>query len=212
MKVISLVGTVHEELGLATVSALCAILQGIRPEVIFLEVPSEAFGDYYENCSRANLESRAVRQYRASYQVQLVPVDLPTPQREFFEDLEFMRMKLRDHSPEYRQLMDWDSAQVSSYGFAYLNSEHCSALWANVNSEMLRAIERIKDSRLSAIYDSWRDSLDVREEHMTKNIRTYCREHDFGKSAFLVGAAHRQPLIDKSGEQAVDDSTRIHWV
>ena len=79
MNSVSLVGTVHDELGRANVSELRAILERIRPEVIFLEVPLAAFDDYYVICSRGNLESIAVRRYRDSHQVKLVPVDRPTP-------------------------------------------------------------------------------------------------------------------------------------
>ena len=64
MNCVSLVCTVHEEMGLANVSALRAILERIQPEVIFLEVPPEAFDDFYKICRRENLESKAVRQYR----------------------------------------------------------------------------------------------------------------------------------------------------
>jgi hypothetical protein len=42
---ISLIGTVHGESGRANVSALVAILERIRPEVIFLELPTDAFED-----------------------------------------------------------------------------------------------------------------------------------------------------------------------
>jgi hypothetical protein len=51
MNSISLVCTVHKEMGLANVSELRAILKRIQPEIIFLEVPPTDFDDYYENCS-----------------------------------------------------------------------------------------------------------------------------------------------------------------
>jgi hypothetical protein len=85
MNGVSLVCTVHVEMGFANVSELRAILERIQPEVIFLEVPPAAFDDYYEKFSRHNLESLAVGQYRQGHQVKLVPVDLPTPTGSFFE-------------------------------------------------------------------------------------------------------------------------------
>jgi len=39
MKRIAVVGTVHEEKGLANVPGLLAILERIQPELIFLEIP-----------------------------------------------------------------------------------------------------------------------------------------------------------------------------
>jgi len=190
---------------------LHAILARIRPEVIFLEVPPAAFDEYYEICNRRNLESNAVRQYRESNQVELVPVDLPTPEREFFENHEHLHNGTRETSTEYRQLLRSDGAHVRAYGFAYLNSEHCSKLRSDIDEEMLSTIKKIRDPRLVEIYESWKETLDLRQKKMMENIQKYCRENTFDKSVFLVGAAHRQPIIDKSRERTVVDSTRIHW-
>jgi hypothetical protein len=80
MNSVSLVCTVHGPMELA--SELCAILERIQPEVIFLEVHPVALKDYLENSQ--NVEAKAVRQYRVGRQADLVPVDLPTPAREYF--------------------------------------------------------------------------------------------------------------------------------
>jgi hypothetical protein len=81
MKRVSLVGTVHQEKGLASASALLAILEQIRPEVLFLEAPSDASGDYLDATGK-ELESAAVSRYREISRVDLVPVDLPIPDAE----------------------------------------------------------------------------------------------------------------------------------
>ena len=211
MNSVSLVGTVHDELGRANVSELRAILERIRPEVIFLEVPLAAFDDYYVICSRGNLESIAVRRYRDSHQVKLGPVDRPTPAGEFFENAEHLRKRIWEESPEYRQLIAWDSACISAHGFAYLNSEGCSNLWSDIYKEMLSAIRRIDDSRLVEIFELWKETIDLRENEMMKNIEKYCEANTFDKGAFLVGAAHRQPIIDKSKVQSSVDSNSMQW-
>ena len=46
---------------------------------------------------------------------------------------------------------------------------------------------------------------------MIENILQYCRASPFEKGVFLVGAAHRQNIIEKSKEQTAIDSTRIQW-
>jgi hypothetical protein len=84
---------------------LCPILERIQSDVIFLEFPPEAFDDFYENYSRANLESKAVRQCRAERQVKLVLVDLPAPSPDFVSNLEELRRRIRRVSHEYRRLM-----------------------------------------------------------------------------------------------------------
>ena len=211
MNSVSLVCTVHEEVGRANSSELHAILAAIRPEVIFLEVPPAAFHDYYVACSQKNLESIAVRQYRDGTQIKLVPVDLPTPDREFFESTGYMRKSVWDVSPEYRRLIRLDSAYLSRYGFAYLNSDHCSKLWSEVYEEMSSTIRRMADSRLVELYELWNAANDSREDEMMKNVLKYCAENTFDKSVFLVGAAHRQRIIDKSRKQSAIDSTKIRW-
>ena len=59
MKRVSVVGTRHEEKGRGNSSDLLAILERIKPEVIFLECPPAAF-DAYFNGDPGNLEAIAV--------------------------------------------------------------------------------------------------------------------------------------------------------
>jgi hypothetical protein len=206
---VSLVCTVHEESGRASVAELHAILERIQPEVIFLEVPPAAFKDYFENSQ--NLEAKAVRQYRAAHRVELVPVDLPTPSGEFFENFENLRRRIRRVSPEYRRLMQLDDDCIRERGFLYLNSEDCSALWLSVNKQVLSTIEWLKDSSLLAPYESWMETNNLRENAWIENIEKYCKESTFSRGVFLIGAAHRQPIIEKSRKQTADGSTRIQW-
>jgi hypothetical protein len=207
---VSLVCTVHEEKGLANVSNLCVILERIRPEVIFLEIPPAAFDDYVKTYSRQNLESNAARRYRESHQVELIPVDLPTPGEDFFKNNQYLFERIEETSREYRRLIDLHSTYVGQYGFAYLNSEHCSNLWSDVYKEMLSTIGRIGDSRLVELHELWNKTHDLRDWGMLKNIRNYCGENTFDRGVFLVGASHRQSLIDKSRDQSGLDS-RVRW-
>ena len=209
MNCVSLISTVHEEMGLANVSELRAILERIQPEVIFLEVPPAAFEDYFENSQ--NLEAKAVRQYRVAHQVQLVAVDLPTPSGDFFVNFEDLRRRIRQVSPEYRRLTKWDGDCIREFGFAYLNSDDCGELWLSVYKEILSTIEWLKDSSLLAPHESWVETNDRREQAMLDNIQKYCGDNTCHRGAFLAGAAHRQPIIEKSRKQTAASSTTIEW-
>jgi hypothetical protein len=206
---VSLVCTVHVESGQANVSKLFAILERIRPEVIFLEVPPAAFEDYFENSQ--NLEAKAVRQYREGRQIRLVAVDLPKPPEEFFSSHKELCRRIGLVSPEYRRLMKWDDDCIRNRGFDYLNSDECSEHWLSVYREMLSTIEWLKDSSLLAPYESWKTTNDLREDAMIEKIHKSCSGNRFDKGVFLVGAAHRQPIIEKSGKQTVVSSTTIEW-
>ena len=69
---VSVVFTEHEENGLSNASGLLAILERIKPEVIFLERPPAAF-DSYLNGTHAKLESTAVNRYRELHPADLIP-------------------------------------------------------------------------------------------------------------------------------------------
>src|SRR6266699_4307817 len=198
MKRLSVVGTVHEEKGRANTSGLVGILERIKPEVIFLEIPSAAFNDHF-NGNRGNLESTAVSRYRENHRVDLIPVDLPTPDEDFFAKHRDLNRRIERTSPDYRRLVDWHSQNVSAHGFAYLNSKDCSDLFSQLHEAMLAAIEKDVAHRLLAeVYDLWIRTNELRDKGMMKNIENHCRQASFSSAAFLVGAAHRQSIINLS--------------
>lgn len=211
MNHVSLVCTVHEEAERANVAELHAILMRIQPEVIFLEVPAASFDEFYGVCSRHNLESLAVRQYRNARQVKLVPVDLPTPEREFFEDHEHLHNIVSGESSVYRQLLMTDRAHTRTYGFAYLNSEYCDKHWLDAYGEMLNTVRRLGNSRLVSIYESVVRKLDARDAEMMSGILSYCKANAFERGVFLVGAAHRRRIIELANEQLSTSSSCIQW-
>jgi hypothetical protein len=213
VKRVSVVGTVHKEKGLASASALLAILEQIRPEVLFLEAPSDASGDYLDATGK-DLESAAVSRYLEIHHVDLVPVDLPIPDAELFQFLdnnEYLFKNIERRSPEYCRLLDEYSEEVRAHGFAYLNSERCSTNWSKVREAALAAIEELAYPSLTALYELWIGTNERREKHMMKSIDDYCRKTTFSNGVFLVGAGHRQSLIDKSREQRGADSSTVEW-
>jgi hypothetical protein len=213
MKRVSLVGTVHKEMGLASASALLAIVERIRPEVLFLEAPSDASGDYLDVTGK-ELESAAVNRYREIHRVDLVPVDLPLPDAELFQflsDNQYLFKTIERRSAQYCQLVDEYRQEVRAHGFAYLNSERCSTHWSKVREATRAAIEELAYPSLTVLYELWVGTNERRERHMMKSIDDYCRKTTFSEGVFLVGAAHRQSLIDKSRERRGTDSRTIRW-
>lgn len=211
MKSISLVCTVHVEAGLANVSELHALLERIRPEVLFLEIPPLAFSDFYETGVRGNLESAAVNRYRDAHRVELVPVDLPAPVDDFFSDAQYFYEKIERQSFEYKRLVDQNRAHVRRYGFEYLNSEYCCNYWSELHKEMQAALKSLDDAKLNDLYKQWNEAIEMRDRAMMTNIQSNCREHSFNKGVFLVGAAHRQSIIEKSMEQHDVHSSEVEW-
>ena len=210
MTCVSVVATYHGERGLTNASALVTILERIKPEVIFLECPPAAF-DSYLNGAYAELEPAAVNRYRENHRVDLIPVDLPTPDEDFFANDARLHTRIEKTSPDYCRLVDWNSQYVSKHGFPYLNSEYCSALFAELHEAMLAAIVQLRDRELAELYELSNRTKERREEEMMKNLERYCTQTSFSSGAFLVGAAHRQSIIDMSRRQPGGDSSTIQW-
>ena len=212
MKRVSMVATEHEENGALTISGLLAILeQRIKPEVIFLEIPPAVF-DEFLNGTPTNLEYTAASRYSEIHRVDLIPVDLPTPEDEFWSKIRCLFRSIERTSPEYHRLMDWHGYYVHEKGLAYLNSEECSKLWTQIYGAMRTAIERLPDrSMLAEFYDLWVSTNERRDRAMIKNIEDHCRQASFSSAAFLVGAAHRQSIIDFLRAEPRVVSSTIEW-
>jgi hypothetical protein len=211
MKYISLVCTVHEEEGLANIPKLCEILERIRPEVIFLECPPNALDQYLNGCTTNKLESVSVRQYRASNSVELVAVDLPTPDDRFFSDYRYLQERIAGKISESQRLVAWNKNYVRDRGFAYLNSEQCSKMRSEINADARAVVGSFKDQRLTEILELCNRTDDLRENEMMENILKYCGENSFEKGAFLIGAAHRHSIIDKSKRVSGEYPNHIQW-
>ncbi len=207
---ISLIGTYHAETGLTSVSELHGILERLQPEVIFAEIPSSKLSRYI-NGSHANLESQAVAIFRKNHAAEVVPVDLDEPSEDFFRQAGEMFVKVEHTSAPYRQLIDQQSSAVRDGGFAYLNSERCQQVLADIHKETLDTLAWTRNEGLKEIYEHWIQVNDLREKTMLANIYRYCEGCPLTSGALLVGTAHRKALMGKIQQLQCKDSSQVTW-
>jgi hypothetical protein len=193
---ISLIGTYHAERGAVTVSALVGILERLQPEVVFAEIP-RTHADAWEEGSHGTVESIAAARYAGTHSIDVVPVDLPKPDESFFRDYQEVSRAIERTSPQFRQLVDINTDRTHREGFAYLNSDDCIAAWKAIHREELETIEYMRRSDFAGIYAHICDLMDQRDLEMIRNIRAYCAATTFTRGVFLVGAAHRESIIEK---------------
>lgn len=209
MKSVSLICTVHAETGRANVSELHALLERIRPEVAFLEVPVTWGRQTIENYE--GLETAALFRYRETRSVDLVPVDLPTPPESFFINSKRLFNYLERVSDKYRRLMDRNNSSIFEGGFSFLNSELHEHIQLEIHDEILRILEMRGDPSLTQAYEAWRRQDDLRDIEMISNIEKYGQINTFDRAVFLVGAAHRPSIVKKSGERLLAGLATVHW-
>lgn len=206
---LSVVGTVHAEEGLASVPWLLKILDRLHPEVIFLECPPAAI-EHYFNPPR-KLEAKAVLQYLQLHRADLIPVDLPTPEDDFFRRHRDLDDRLGRSGPEYGQLIHRHSRYVREYGFAYLNSEQCSELFSKLHEVTVAAIEKLADPALADSYELWISTNKARDKSIIEKIEKFCSETSIKRAVLLVGAAHRQSIFELTRRQPGADSRAVQW-
>jgi hypothetical protein len=207
---ITVVGTVHEENGLANVMELLEVLRRLQPDVIFAEIPA-AHVDGYLDGPDGNLESTAVRGYRENRQVTVVPVDLEKPEDEFFSRAKMLFDAVERTSLTYRRMVDRNTRDTRVGGFPYLNSSRCIQAWADIYGEVLATVDWIGDPRLREIYDLWAHTNELREQVMVRNATNYCARHEVARGLFLIGAAHSKSILDKAESGLRAGVRRIQW-
>ena len=208
---VQVVCTMHGETGFAKVSELQEILERIRPDVVFLELPSVGF-DAYLSGTRQIPESVAASRYRAIHPaVALVPVDGPPPgdgDRPRFEQL-FDRIDAAN--AKYVELNYLHGQRASEGGFHYLNSASSDALWSAIRQAERATVESLRDPGLVKLYAWWIDTHDHREREMMKNIVDYAKRRPFKAGVLLVGSAHKQGLVDKARLGRGEVPPTVEW-
>jgi hypothetical protein len=208
---ITLISTIHEEKGECNVSALHKILEKAQPEVIFLEMPEFSYEQVLEDESRANLEAAAVNRYRKTYRPALVPVDIMEASGEMVALSQRLCRELRARSYEYSQLMNAEARNIAQYGFSYLNSKYCVDSWLSIDAVTTMTLEVIGNAQLLNDNKTWEDVNERREREMMRNIQHYCDANPFNKGIFLLGAAHRRPIMEMAESLSGGRSSSIDW-
>lgn len=211
MKTISLICTIHEECGRASASALYEIIAHLRPEVIFFEAPADAFHEHIITDTRDNMEATSIRRYRENNDVEVVPVDLPTPEARFFGKLKELTQRVEGKSRDYRRLMLWNTNYIRDYGFPYLNSEHSAKMWSEIYADIRTTVKIINEQEVTEYLELWERTNDLRDKEMMRNISKYCGEHSFERAVFMVGAAHRESIIAKSRDTFCVPGSEVQW-
>ena len=198
MTAISLLCTVHEERGKTTSAALYRTLEELKPEVIFLEVPPDRFAEYYIDKVSCNLESAAIALYAEKHAVRLVPVDMPTPDSEFFLNSDRMLEEIAGASSNFRRLRLWFTNYLADYGLPYLNSEHCNKIWSEIYEEMKDTVSRLGSKRLSDLFYAWNNINHLRENYILDEVYACFLSEPFDNGVLVIGAAHRKAIMEKT--------------
>lgn len=214
MSRILVVGSVHNP-DIAAPEELFWLLRQLRPDVLFLEHPSDAIESLHDQ-SCQTLECLAVRGYLRAHEATVVPVDVSRstyelPELSMKTVFDEMFAAAEEASETYRLLSQTHAAATAASGFAYLNS---SAGWEHeiqLARELARVSESAGSTRIAGHFALWSRFHERREHAMLAGIQQFCRAQSFRKSVLLVGSAHRQPLLKKLQLEQYRDVAALRW-
>jgi hypothetical protein len=224
MSNITLIATGHKEKGLCNANELFKIIEQMNPHVIFEEIPPGKFEGVYAGTRQASLEVKAIKAYLQKYpDVHHYPVDLDIEQeieKEIKQDLGGLVFICHDYSDEYKYLDLLQANWSEKCGFLYLNNDQCSELILRkkvLEKEILDALKKdekqmaMDHERLGLAYKQWIDQIDDRENEMLRNIYSYMEQKKYDRAVFLVGAAHRKPIMQKIQEYESKEKFKLNW-
>jgi hypothetical protein len=147
-----------------------------------------------------------------NHQVEHIPVDYAEIPPQAFLDLhKSMHLKLEKRSYGYRQVHDRNMDFIFLYGFMYLNSNDYIKMNYIYENEIIETIKFIKDESLMPINQQWLDFMSTREDVMINKIYDYCKENNFERGMFYIGAGHRSAIIEKTQKFNEMSETKITW-
>lgn len=209
---VTLICTLHEEKGAFNLNALYRILELVKPEIIFEEIPPYAFDEFYKEKTRRNLESDAINKYLENHSIKHVPVDYDiTLPHSFFKEHQHIHQRVEARSHNYKNLIDLHSTLVMRFGLKYLNSTECININKQIDEEIKIVLQLINNENLLKINNRWNEFMAKRENEMIKNIYCYAMGHQFEKGLFFIGAAHRGSIINIIKQYHETEKLKMNW-
>jgi hypothetical protein len=210
MKEIIIVFTRHNEVGAFRSSVLIEILDSLTPDIIFLEASHDDYQYQFVKQIYVSLESKALLSFKKRYNVDLVPTG-SSYGKEFLLKIknEYQRLsrEIDTHSTEFfRSKYTEMESKENLEGFAYVNSEQYGQDQKELDVEEEKILQRIGNPELVKIHKQWNVLQREREEKMLAEINRYSSGVAFKKAAFLIGAAHRNSIVNqvqKLGEENI---------
>jgi len=213
---ITLISTRHDDIGECNSFALWQILEDLRPQVIFLELPSSYLSKSY--IERTNkLEMNAVRPYIDAHKPIIVAVDInDIPDKKTLVDgykrvIDELKKLKGTNGFNFYNSVNTRERNAALYGFKYLNSEQGIAHIEAVSEAMIKGLEQINDDSLTDAHNAWIEHNNNRENEMLQNIYTYSKDYPYDRAVFLLGAAHRKTIIEKINSRVENDALKLNW-
>lgn len=158
---ITLISTVHKEIGKCNYYDLYKIIESINPDVIFLEAFENSYSKYHQmlfsqfGVYQERLEIKAIQAYSQNHAFEYVPV-LDIGLSDEFEKI----IAIVSENTKYQKILDNYTLFETVHGFQFLNSKKQIAL----QEEMRELENRIIDNKI--MHQKANENIDAYEHSM----------------------------------------------
>jgi hypothetical protein len=226
---ITLISTIHSEIGKCNHNELYTILESINPEVIFDELPSHYFDMYFSdsfdmhfansillnrNTPIVPIEVKCIKKYKQNYNVKILPIDIDvTPNLSKHQDEILFMLSTFFKYEDYKELDNEKETLIAQEGFHYLNSDVFLGFLEKKEILEKNIMEsEIEKDRLLNIYKLFHaEQYNNRENEMLQNIYNYSKENQYNQAVFLIGAEHKKSIMKKITEYEKLSGIKLNW-
>ena len=214
MKKITVIGSLHEENNKTTIQSLFEIIEKVKPDVIFEEIPVDLFDDVYSDKRNDDgLEVMAVKKYLMNIKVDHYAVDIHNlPNITKIAEINKIENKVDDYieSINNKKLIKYKKllVELEEKGFEYINTKK----YINMISKISNLIDNIiyKDNCELFYANKYENDFHfiLRENYMlhmmVKNISYY------NNAVLLIGSMHLGSIIRKLNIQFPQFSIKLY--
>ena len=206
MQHITFISTVHVEIGNCNPEELFKIIEGLSPEVIFLEADDETYTGYEQflfstyQVYHKKLEIAAIQRYSQTTSFEYVTVCDGS-----LSDAFHRKNKIVCEDKRLQNLIDNFNSLEAKHGFLFLNSQEC----INLQEEMRRLETMILNN--DDLDKEVKADIGAYENSMIRNIHAYSRNNPFTRAIFMCGAAHRKAIIERIKKSETEKQPNLTW-
>ena len=201
MKKITLIGTMHKEIGKCNGNELYDILQKIKPDVIFEETSKyKNMMTYTWGIDPNSPELRSIQKYIQNHNAECIPVDNLEKPKNFDELEKTFAIAIMDkniNNEALHELFDFSNEYMCKNGIVGMNTEY----FDNLNQKKYKLCEEyIKNYKIEILdkYNEYKNYIiSQREENMIEVITNFTNVNERFNAVFVIGADHRVTIIDK---------------
>ncbi|MBN8877030.1 MAG: hypothetical protein J0I32_05745 [Sphingobacteriales bacterium] len=210
---ITLVGTHHSELGKCNSDELYKIIESIRPDIIFEELPQDLFDRFYKenNIPFDTPEVKAVRRYMKDHTTSNIPVDINVNGNLPTSEINYLFNTFGKYHA-YSKLEEEQKKLAFEEGYAFLNSKRNDELIEEKKAAEMNLIEwQVNKNRLSRIYELFYEEQHKREYEIIKNIYNYSEKTAYNQAVLLIGSGHRKTIWEKIKKHESESHVKLNW-